>query len=121
MAGGSIWDEELKKFAAYKELSKHPNVDKFPKHIIGTINSAATDPFMPDTYTGDAATPTQNGIIVDYANGSHMQATVTNVLVIPELPKSARGGHKFKDIHLPLISVTKLCQAGCKVQFSKTC
>ena len=25
MAGGSIWDEELKKFAAYKDLSKHPN------------------------------------------------------------------------------------------------
>eukprot|EP00532_Pseudo-nitzschia_australis_P003111 CAMPEP_0168188018 /NCGR_PEP_ID=MMETSP0139_2-20121125/15376_1 /TAXON_ID=44445 /ORGANISM="Pseudo-nitzschia australis, Strain 10249 10 AB" /LENGTH=158 /DNA_ID=CAMNT_0008110333 /DNA_START=112 /DNA_END=588 /DNA_ORIENTATION=- len=25
MAGGSIWDEELQKFAAYKGLSKHPN------------------------------------------------------------------------------------------------
>ena len=25
MAGGSIWDEELKKFAAYKDLSRHPN------------------------------------------------------------------------------------------------
>lgn len=25
MAGGSIWDEELKKFAAYKDLSKHLN------------------------------------------------------------------------------------------------
>mmetsp|Transcript_20588 Transcript_20588/g.43665 ORF Transcript_20588/g.43665 Transcript_20588/m.43665 type:complete len:274 (-) Transcript_20588:305-1126(-) len=25
MAGGSIWDEELQKFAAYRDLSKHPN------------------------------------------------------------------------------------------------
>ena len=25
MIGGLIWDEELKKFAAYKDLSKHPN------------------------------------------------------------------------------------------------
>ena len=25
MARGLIWDEELKKFAAYKDLSKHPN------------------------------------------------------------------------------------------------
>ena len=25
MARGSIWDEELKKFAAYKDLSRHPN------------------------------------------------------------------------------------------------
>jgi len=25
MARESIWDKELKKFAAYKDLSKHPN------------------------------------------------------------------------------------------------
>ena len=25
MARGSTWDEELKKFAAYKDLSRHPN------------------------------------------------------------------------------------------------
>ena len=25
MVGGSIWDEELQKFAAYKDLSKYPN------------------------------------------------------------------------------------------------
>eukprot|EP00532_Pseudo-nitzschia_australis_P000442 CAMPEP_0168189478 /NCGR_PEP_ID=MMETSP0139_2-20121125/16376_1 /TAXON_ID=44445 /ORGANISM="Pseudo-nitzschia australis, Strain 10249 10 AB" /LENGTH=177 /DNA_ID=CAMNT_0008112333 /DNA_START=527 /DNA_END=1056 /DNA_ORIENTATION=- len=49
-----------------------------------------------------------------------MQATARDILAIPELPESARGCHKFKDIHLPLISVPKLCRAGCKVQFSKT-
>jgi len=48
-----------------------------------------------------------------------MQATATGVVAIPQLPKTARGCHKFKDIHLPLISVPKLCQAGCKVNFSK--
>ena len=25
VGGGSTWDEELKKFAAYKDLSRHPN------------------------------------------------------------------------------------------------
>jgi len=49
-----------------------------------------------------------------------MQATATGVVAIPQLPKTARGCHKFKDIHLPLISVPKLCQAGCNVNFSKS-
>ena len=82
--------------------NKH--IDKFPRHIIGAIDSAATDHFMPDTYTDDAPRPTQNGIVVGCANGSNIQATATDVLAIPELPEGARGCHKFKDIHLSLIS-----------------
>ena len=52
------------------------------------------------------------------ANGSEMQATATDELSIPQLPLAARGCHKFKEISLPLISLPKLCQAGCRVNFS---
>jgi len=41
--------------------NKH--IDKYPKHVIGAIHSAATDHFMPETYTGDDYRPsTTNGI-----------------------------------------------------------
>jgi len=52
------------------------------------------------------------------ANRSEIQATATNKLALPQLPLAARGCHKFKEISLPLISVPKLCQAGCHVNFS---
>ena len=74
---------------------------------------------MPDTYTGDAPRTGTNGIKVGCANGSQMQATWTDVLAIPQLPWEARKCHKFKKISLPLIYVPKLCQAGCRVNFSR--
>ena len=46
-----------------------------------------------------------------------MHATTTDTLDLPQLSVEARGCHKYKDINLPLISVPKLCQAGCKVNF----
>eukprot|EP00532_Pseudo-nitzschia_australis_P007412 CAMPEP_0168164686 /NCGR_PEP_ID=MMETSP0139_2-20121125/1074_1 /TAXON_ID=44445 /ORGANISM="Pseudo-nitzschia australis, Strain 10249 10 AB" /LENGTH=122 /DNA_ID=CAMNT_0008081729 /DNA_START=152 /DNA_END=517 /DNA_ORIENTATION=- len=87
---------------------------------MGAIDSAATDHFMPATYTGCCnPQPFTDSITVGCANGTHMQATATDVLAIPQLPTAARSCHKFKDMHIPLISVPKLCQAGCKVNFSK--
>ena len=77
--------------------NKH--IDKYPReHLIGAIDSAATDYFMPDMYTGDAYQPTHKGIKVYCANGTQMQATATDMLAIPQLPIAAHGCHKFKDI-----------------------
>ena len=93
------------------------HVDRYPKHIVGAIDSAAIDHFMPATYIGDNHHPTKHGIRVGCANGSEMQATATDILSLPQLPIAARGCHKFNEISLPLISVPKLCQAGCQVNF----
>ena len=46
-----------------------------------------------------------------------MQATATDILNLPQLPPKARGCYKFNHISLPLISVLKLCGAGCNVDF----
>ena len=74
-----------KAFASSLKLCNH-HMDTYPKHIIGAIDSAATDHFMPHTYTGDAPRAVNHGITVGCANGSQMQATGTDVLAIPQLP-----------------------------------
>ena len=48
-----------------------------------------------------------------------MRVTATNTLDLPQLSVDAQGCHKFKDISFPLISVPKLCWAGCKVDFNQ--
>ena len=72
---------------------------------------------MPALYIGTNPQPTAQGVIVGCANGSHMRATATNTLNLPQPPVKAPGCHKIKNISLPLISVSKLCWAGCKVNF----
>lgn len=94
-------------------------IHQYPHPILGVVNLAATDHSLPDSHVGTNHQPITNGIVVGCANGSRMmQATATDTLAIPELPIKAWYCHKFKDIlHLPLISVPKLCQAGCQVEF----
>ena len=92
-------------------------MDQFPHTLQGAIDSGATDHFMPATYRGTNHTPVQQGIRVGCANGSYMQAVATDALALPQLPRQARACHKFNDIRIPLISVPKLCEAGCTVDF----
>ena len=54
--------------------------------MVGAIDSAATDHFMPDTYTGDNPQSTLNGIKVGCANGTQIQATAIDVISLPQLP-----------------------------------
>ena len=74
---------------------------------------------MPATYRGTNHTPVQRGIRVGCANGFYMRAVATDILALPQLPKQARSCHKFTDISIPLISVPKLCEAGCAVDFQQ--
>ena len=63
---------------------------------------------------------TTNGVTVGCANGSTMQSKATDCLDPGNLPIPARTCHKFKEVHLPLVSVPKLCAHGCKVHFGPT-
>lgn len=74
---------------------------------------------MPTTYHGTNHTPVRRGIRVGCANGSYMRAVATDTLGLPQLPRQARSCHKFNDISIPLISVPKLCEAGCTVDFQQ--
>ena len=94
-------------------------MNRFPHTLQGAIDSGATDHFMPATYHGTNHTPVQEGIKVGCANGSFMQAIATDVLALPQLPPQARTCHKFNDIRIPPISVPKLCEAGCTVDFQQ--
>ena len=49
-----------------------------------------------------------------------MKATATDSLTLSQLPTKARTCHKFDEIHLPLVSVPKLCANGCTVHFGDT-
>ena len=94
-------------------------MDRFPHTVQGAIDFGATDHFMPATYCGTNHTPVRQGIRVGCANGSFMQAVATDALALPQLPPQARACHKFNDIRIPLISVPKLCEAGCTVDFQQ--
>jgi len=94
-------------------------MDRFPHTVQGAIDSSATDHFMPATYSGTNHTPVRQGIRVSCANGSYMEAVATDALALPQLPQQARACHKFNDIRIPLISVPKLCEAGCTVDFQQ--
>ena len=58
--------------------------------------------------------------IMECVNDSIMQSKVTDCLAIHNLPSTARTCHKFDEVHLPLVSVPKLCAHGCKVHFGPT-
>ena len=46
-----------------------------------------------------------------------MQSKATDCLDLGNLPRKARTCHKFEEVHLPLVSVPKLCAHGCTVHF----
>lgn len=85
------------------------------------MDSEATDHFVPATYQGTTHHETfSSSITVGCASGSTMQSKATNSLVLSNLPSSARTYHKFDEVHLPLVSVPKLCTHGCTVNFGHT-
>ena len=68
----------------------------------------------PITKKEKALTP----ISVTLPDGMKVQSTHTGDLRIPQLPKSARACHIFPGLaSYSLISVVKLCEAGCEVSF----
>ena len=76
---------------------------------MGAVDSAATDHYLPSLYEGDDENLLQRGLAVGTANGGTMYSVASDVLKLCHLPLDARRCHKFAEIHLPLISVGKIC------------
>ena len=47
-----------------------------------------------------------------------MQSKATDCLDLSNLPREAHTYHKLEEVHLPLVSVPKLCAHGCTVNFA---
>ena len=64
--------------------------------------------------------PAVNPLTVTIPDGSRVQSTHDCKLAIPELPEKARIGHVVPGLAShALVSVIKLCNAGCEVTFTK--
>ena len=48
-----------------------------------------------------------------------MQSKATDCVDLGNLPITAQTCHKFEEVHLPLLSIPKLCAHGCKVHFGQ--
>ena len=102
-----------------EQITQDQDQDHHTGPQYGALDSGATDHFVPTTYYGtNHKDTTTNGITVGCANGSTMQSKATDCLALHNLPLTAQTCHKFdEEVHLPLVSVPKLCAHGCKVQF----
>lgn len=85
---------------------------------MGAVDSAALDHYLPSSYKGDDENILNKGLAVGTANGGTMYSVASNVLKLCQLPMGARRCHKFAEVHLPLISVGKICQHGFTVTFT---
>jgi hypothetical protein len=94
-------------------------------HLNPTIHSAiadtgCTDHFLPQNCPVENVKPTLNGIIVGLPDTSTMQATHTCNLKLPNLPRIAQQAQIFPKMQSALLSIPKLCDAGCRANFSAT-
>ena len=60
-----------------------------------------------------------NPITVTVANGERVQITHDGALDIPGLPPDARYAHGIPGIKHPLLSIIRLCNAGCEIVFGR--
>jgi hypothetical protein len=89
--------------------------------ITSTVaDTRCTDHFLPSNCPVKNMQPTTNGIVVGLPNTSTMQATHTCTLKLPNLPGAAQSAHIFPKMQSALLSIPKLCDAGCTAHFSNT-
>ena len=84
------------------------------------LDSGATSHFLVTAAPTSGIMPATNPLKVTIPDGSQVQSTHTCKLAIPNLPDSARIGHIIPGLAShSLLSVVKLCNAGCEVSFTK--
>ena len=89
--------------------------------IKAILDTGCTDHFLP------IGTPVSNlsknpfGILVGLPDKSTMKSTHTGNLLLPNLPQEARTAHLFPKMNAPLLSIPKLCDAGCTAEFKRHC
>ena len=83
------------------------------------LDSGATSHFLVTSAPVTDITPAISPLTVQIPNGERVTSTHTCNLDMPQLPQQARRGHIMPGLAShSLLSVTKLCNAGCKVNFS---
>ena len=84
------------------------------------LDSGATSNFLVTKAPVVDIVPAVNPLTVTIPDGSRVQSTHDCKLAIPELPEKARIGHIVPGLAShSLVSVIKLCNAGCEVTFTK--
>ena len=93
--------------------------DCHPRQAI--LDSGASDHFMPMSYKGNQEKLTNCGITVTCANGGQLVSTATDIINFHGIPTAAKKCHKFPNHQLvdPLLSLGKLTEHGCNVNFKK--
>ena len=84
----------------------------------GILDSGATDIYLKESAPIQAINYNHVPIRVTIPNGKSMISSASATLPIPQLPKEALSGYIIPGLNKSLISVTKLCAAGCNVLFS---
>ena len=100
-----------------EQNTKDTNQDHHTGPQYSALDSGSTDHFVPTTYHGTNHHDTTNGVTVGCANDSTIQSKATDCLDLGNLPREASTSHKFEDVHLPFISVPKLCAHSCTFHF----
>ena len=83
------------------------------------LDSEATSHFLVTNAPVNDILPAANPLTVQIPNGERVTSTHTCNLDMPHLPEPARQGHIMPGLAShSLLSVTKLCNAGCTVEFT---
>jgi len=84
------------------------------------LDSGATSHFLVTAAPTSEITVAKSPMKVTIPDGKSIQSTHTCKLAIPQLPDAARIGHIIPGLAShSLLSVFKLCNAGCEVTFTK--
>ncbi len=82
------------------------------------MDSGATDIYLKESAPLQTINYNHNPIRVTIPNGKSMVSSASTTIPISRLPKEALSGYIIPGLNKSLISVTKLCAAGCNVLFS---
>ena len=103
-------------------VTSNVTAPKISKKTHGLLDSGATDHFLAITSQVKNKRKATNPISVVQPDGNNMISTEECDLDWPELPAEARTGHILQNLkNYALISVVKLCDAGCNVIFQHDC
>ena len=96
------------------------NVNSSNIHTWAILDSGATSHFLVTMATKSRVSPTNDPLRVSLPNGDQVQSTHTCILALPQLPAKARFEHIVPGLaEYSLLSVVKICDAGCDITFTK--
>ena len=96
------------------------NINQDNIHEWAVLDSGATSHFLVINAPTVNKKPAQQPISASLPDGDKIHSTHTGDLDLPELPQAARFAHILPGLDkYSLISVVKLCNAGCEVAFTK--